>query len=291
MKKIAFIWIFLLCAILLWGCSTRQEQPQITTTTLPIYTFTAQLCQNTDITVGQLVTEEVSCLHDYSLQTKQMRMLESAELIVMNGAGLEDFLELRPDYTICDASAGIDLLCPDSNDDHNEHSEHEHDFDPHIWLAPENAKLICRNIYQTLYQMYPQYTEVFQANLQGLISDLDDLQSYAENTLSTLTTRELITFHDGFAYFAYAFDLTILKAVEEESGSEASAAELIELIKLVEQHRLPAIFTETNGSVSAADIISAETGACVYTLDMGMGEYNYFETMYHNINTIKEALG
>ena len=63
------------------------------------------------------------------------------------------------------------------------------------------------------------------------------------------------------------------------------------MIELTRQHRLPAIFTETNGSTSAAGIIAAETGANVYALDMVMSGDSYFEAMYHNIDTLKEALG
>ena len=79
--------------------------------------------------------------------------------------------------------------------------------------------------------------------------------------------------------------------MEEESGSEASARELIELISLVQEQSLPAVFTETNGSTSAADIIARETGCGLYALDMAMSAEGYFDAMYHNIDTIKEALG
>ena len=92
-------------------------------------------------------------------------------------------------------------------------------------------------------------------------------------------------------YFSARFGLNLLKAIEEESGAEASAAELKELILLVRAHELPAVFTETNGSASAASVISRETGAAVYTLDMAMAGDSYFDAMYHNIDTIKEALG
>ena len=101
----------------------------------------------------------------------------------------------------------------------------------------------------------------------------------------------MITFHDGFAYFADAFGLHILEAIEEESGSEASAKELIRLIEETEHHGLPAVFTELNGSPSAAQVISRETGAKVFALDMAMAGDSYFEAMYRNIDTIKEALG
>ena len=78
--------------------------------------------------------------------------------------------------------------------------------------------------------------------------------------------------------------------MEEESGSEASAAELKHLITLVREHNLPAIFTERSGSTSAAGVIAAETGAKVFALDMAMAGNSYFEAMYHNIDTVKEAL-
>ena len=89
---------------------------------------------------------------------------------------------------------------------------------------------------------------------------------------------------------AQEYGLTILEAVEEESGSEASAAELIHLINLINGHNLPVVFTEINGADSAANIISAETGVNIFQLDMAMAGNSYFESMYHNINTLKEAL-
>jgi ABC-type Zn uptake system ZnuABC Zn-binding protein ZnuA len=109
--------------------------------------------------------------------------------------------------------------------------------------------------------------------------------------LEYLHSRNLVTFHDGFSYLAQAFDLEILHAIEEESGSEASASELIEIINLIEANNIRTIFTESNGSVSAADIISKETNVAVKELDMCMGSRSYFDAMYHNIDTLKEALG
>jgi zinc transport system substrate-binding protein len=82
-----------------------------------------------------------------------------------------------------------------------------------------------------------------------------------------------------------------LRAIEEEAGSEASAAELIELIELTRDHNLPAVFTERNGSPAAAQILSNETGAKEFSLDMAMSGDSWIEAMYQNINTLKEALG
>ena len=284
MKKLLFLLTILL--VFLAGCG-KEKSAQIVATTLPVYEFTNALCEDTGLTVSQLVTEDVSCLHDYTVQVSQMRAVESAQVVVCNGAGLEEFLEdvLDSADNAIDASSGIELSCG-----HDHSDDHHHEFDPHIWLSPANAKMMCKNICNELSVFYPQYAEQFEKNLQVLLGKLDALQAYGETSLADLPCRNLITFHDGFAGFAESFDLHILKAVEEESGSEASAKELIEIISLVQTKKLPAIFTEANGSTAAAEIISRETGAKVYVLDMAISGADYFAIMYRNIDTVKEAL-
>ena len=283
MKK--WIAVMALLSLILTGCAPTAEMAQVAATTLPVYEFTAALCEGTDISVARVVTERVSCLHDYALSVSQVQLVEGAELVVLSGGGLEDFMTdiLEGKHTV-DASAGLDLL-------HSEHDhEHEHESDAHYWLSPECAKQMAQNICAGLSMRYPRNAGVFRANLTALLEKIDALQAYGQEQLSQLHSREMITFHDGFAYFAESFDLTILKAIEEESGSEASAAELIELIEQTRQHQLKAVFTEKNGSVSAAGILAAETGVKVFQLDMAMSGESWFDAMYHNIDTVKEAL-
>ncbi len=290
MKHFSRIMVLVLAVCMLSGCVPTQN-PDIAATTLPVYEFTVRLCQGTGLTVTRLVTESVSCLHDYTLQVAQMRAIESAKTIVISGGGLEDFLHdaLSGGESVIEAAHSMELLCPETEHDHG-HDHHHHDSDPHIWLSPIRAKEMAQNICNGLKEEFPHFSVIFEQNLTVLLSELDALQSYGEAQLKTLSCRELITFHDGFSYFAEAFDLTILKAVEEESGSEAAASELIELIGMVERHKLPAIFTEINGSDAAARIIAAETGAALFSLDMAMSGDSYFDAMYRNIDTIKEAL-
>lgn len=274
------------------GCARTAPPAQIAATTLPVYDFTSRICADTPVTVTRLVTEQVSCLHDYSLNVRQVRAAAAAQVIVISGAGLEDFLgDLLEGENLVDASAGIPLICPEEGHDHDhEEDGHHHEQDPHIWLSPANARQMARNIFDGLSQRYPEYADTMEKNLKKLLLDLEELESYGREQLEDLSSRELITFHDGFSYFAQAFDLTILEAIEEESGSEASAKELIHLITLTREHSLKAVFTEKTGSVSAAGILSRETGCPVYSLDMAMSGDSYFEAMYHNIDTIKEAL-
>ena len=151
-----FFLLLIICLFLIPGCSAPEDPAQIAATTLPVYEFTARICEDTGITVTRLVTESVSCLHDYSLNVRQVKAAEAAEVIVISGAGLEDFLDgiLVPEKLI-DASRGIALILPEEHSHEEEHAhsqddEHNHDRDPHIWLSPANAMIMAENICQAL---------------------------------------------------------------------------------------------------------------------------------------------
>lgn len=304
MKKITILLCALLLLSMLSGCAPVSHV-DIAATTLPVYEFTTRLCAGTPLRTERLVTEKISCLHDYSLKVSQMRTISAADIVVISGGGLEAFLHdaLESATAVVDASEGIPLFEPGAAHEHaNKHTHvhvhdhehehgHHHEHDPHFWLDPHRAQIMCRNICTALQQQYPQYQEIFRKNLDSLVADLEALWQYGHENLSDLKCQDLVTFHDGFAYFADSFGLHILTSVEEEPGSETSAAQLKDLILLVQEHELPAIFVEKNGSSASASVISAETGAACYALDMGMSGDSYFDAMYHNIDTIKEALG
>lgn len=284
MKRIALFLCIVLTASLL-GCSAPPEKADIVATTLPVYEFTTMLCQDTGLTVTRLIDENISCLHDYSLSVNQVRTVEAADVIVRTGGDLDAFME--------DISAGKPVIL--ANDGQRipgaslgRDPDHP---DPHLWTSPILAKVMAANICNGLKKQYPDHTETFEKNLDHLTDELDALLQYGKMALLDLSSRKLITFHDGFFFFANAFDLQIVESIEEEAGSEASAAELKRLITLVRQNDLRAIFVETNGSASAAELIHAETNVPVYRLDMAISGDSYFEAMYGNINTIKEALG
>lgn len=278
-KRIALL---VLCAMLLTACGTTPQTggPTVAATTAPLAQFLEALCENTDIRVDLVISEPVSCLHDYSLTVGQMRTIGAADCLFLSGAGLEEFMAdaLSQAKATVDCSQNLDLL------------ELDGESDPHIWLAPKNAEVMAKNAADGLTALYPQYGDTFRKNLAALIARLEDLQQYGEDALKDLSCRELITFHDGFAYFAGAFDLTILASIEEESGSEASAKSLAEISTLVESHNIPVVFMEANGSTAGAEAIARETGCGLSTLSTGLGGGDYFDILRQNIDAVKEAL-
>lgn len=288
MKRIFALFTAIFICFAAAGCAQLPSGNFVAATTLPVYEITSALCNGTDIGVYRLITDNVSCLHDYTLQVSQMQILEKATAVVMNGAGFEDFLHdaIPAKKSIIDASASIACITGENHDGH----EHSHMHDPHIWLDPKNAIAMSNNIFNGLIDLFPEHAEVFHKNYAAWISKLEELSAFAQDQLKNLKSNNIITFHDGFAYLAQAYGLEVVHSMEEEAGSEASAAELIEVIRLIENLDIPAVFTEKNGSDSAAKIIAAETGAKIFQLDMAISGNSYIEAMYQNIQTLKEAL-
>lgn len=275
--------------LLLSGCGQRAEEDEtfhILATTYPMYLLATDLTAQTQgVEVSLLVNSQTSCLHDYTLTMENMKAIERADLIVMSGAGIEEFMDdalAASDAAVIDCSEGMDLLPPPEHEEHPGH-HHEEEWDPHYWLDPGYFFRARDTLYEALSRYVP---------LSGYVEY--KLPDPAE-LLGELSCPYLITFHDGFQYFAQAHGLTLLKAIEEEEGSTASAAEIKEIVALVKEYDIPAIFVEKNGSRATAEAVSRETGCGIYELNMlmsgdGTGLQPYFDAMKANRTAIKEAL-
>lgn len=304
----------LLTLVLLPGCTkfTPEEEKtlHILATTYPVYLFTTAVVGNTEgVDVELLVNAQTSCLHDYTLTVKDMKAIDQADVIIMNGAGLEDFMAdalAQSNAAVIDCSENVKLLPTLEHAGHDGH-DHEEEYDPHYWMDPRRAAGMMAAISDGLSEIDPDHSDCYFANevsaydqMGGLRQDMD-VALFQILTVTGKPTMEglwncdkLITFHDGFQYFADAFGLELLKAIEEEEGATASAAEIKEITELVKENSIPAIFVEKNGSRKTADAIARETGCKVYELDMlmsgdGEGIQPYIDAIDGNLTTILEA--
>ena len=260
----------------------------IAATTWPVYCLTTAVTGDLEgVEVTPVLNVQTSCLHDYTLTVDDMKALEGADVVVINGVGLEDFMDdalSATDAVVVDASKAIPLLeLPDGSQD------------PHIWMDPDRAAMMVQNITDGLKKIDPDHATEYQDNADVALDTLAACASAGRKALDDLSCRELITFHDGFGYFADSFDLTILRSIEEEEGSEASAKTINEVVDLIESHDLPAIFVEVNGSDATAQAIARETGVEVDTLSMimsgtGQGLEPYLTVLNQNIETVLAAL-
>ena len=292
----------LLALAVLAGCSAPVPEAEgdglhILATTYPVYLFTTAVTEDVEgVSVTLLVNSQTSCLHDYTLTVGNMKAIEAADIIVENGGGLEEFMATaleHSDATVIDCSLGLPLLPAEEHSDHGH--DHGEEHDPHFWMDPMLAARMAERIAAELGELDAPNRARYQENAGATAERLAELCAWAEDVLADCP-RNLVTFHDGFQYFANAFDLHLLMAIEEEDGAAASARELETVISLVTDYQLPGIFVEKDGSSVSARVIAQETGCGVGTLDMlmsgdGAGIQPYLDAMRANLQTVLEVLG
>ena len=262
----------------------------IVTSFYPMYVATLNITQGIDgVTVTNMTKPQTGCLHDYQLMTEDMKTLEKADAFVINGAGMESFLDKvvtqQKNLKVIDASKGIELL--KDGDEEN----------PHVWLSVTDAILQVKNIAEQLKAADPKHADAYEKNANAYIKKLESLKAEMHAALDNVPNKDIVTFHEAFPYFAKEFGLNIISVVEREPGTEPTPAELQATVEQVNKLPVKVLFTEPQYSPSAAETIARETGAKIYTLDpVVTGESDdkainaYIDTMKKNMETLKTAL-
>ena len=291
-----------LLALLVTGCAAQTDgQTTIVTSFYPMYVLTLNVTDGVDgVTVQNMAEQNVGCLHDYQLQTRDMVALEGADALVINGGGMEQFMDkvltLRADLPIIDASEGIDMFPSDEDHDHDAHGHDDHDelYNAHVWLDPNRAIQQVRNIADGLAEADPDHAAAYQQNAERYIAKLTPLDEELKAQLAPFAGAEIITFHEAFAYFADAYHLHVAGVIANEPGEEPSTRDIADTCDLVTELGIKTLFVEPQYPQKAAETIARETGASIYTLDpcvSGDGTKESYETiMRENAKVLTEAL-
>lgn len=290
--------LLLVLSVALVGCSgadkgaeKKSAEPfRIVTSFYPMYVATINITDGVDgVEVYNMTKPQTGCLHDYQLMTEDLKTLEKADAFVINGAGMEDFMdkvtEQQKKLKVIDASRGIELIHDDEGDN------------PHVWLSVTDEIAQVRNIADQLKEADPAHADKYEKNAAAYIEKLTALKNEMHAALDNVPHKDIVTFHEAFPYFAKEFNLNIIGVVEREPGTEPTPTELQETIEQVNVLPTKVLFTEPQYSPAAAETIARETGAKIYTLDpVVTGEATpaakdaYIDTMKKNMKVLQEAL-
>ena len=291
--------LLLVLSVALVGCGGTDKSAEkktaepfrIVTSFYPMYVATINITDGVDgVEVYNMTKPQTGCLHDYQLMTEDMKTLEKADAFVINGAGMEDFMdkvtEQQKKLKVIDASRGIELIHDDEEGDN-----------PHVWLSVTDAITQVRNIADQLKEADPAHAAAYEKNAVAYIEKLTSLKSEMHAALDNVPHKDIVTFHEAFPSCAKEFNLNIIGVVEREPGTEPTPTELQETIEQVNALPTKVLFTEPQYSPAAAETIARETGAKIYTLDpVVTGEATpaaknaYIDTMKKNMKTLQEAL-
>jgi zinc transport system substrate-binding protein len=260
---------------------------RVVTSFYPVYVATLNVADGVEgVEISNLTSPHIGCLHDYQLTAGDARKLADADLLLANGAGMEPFLEKvarqSPGLRVVEVSEGIPLM----------------DGNPHVWVSFEGARRQAANIAEVLAAVSPDRAEAFRANARAYAGKLSALEKTMRDALAPYAGTPIVTFHEAFPYFARDFRLEIAGVIESEPGTEPSARELADTIKLVRARGVKALFGEPQFSDRSAQVIARETGTRVYQLDPVVtgpsapdeARDAYLRAMKSNLAVLQEAL-
>mgnify|MGYP003313566260 CR=1 FL=1 len=285
MKKRICLLAMLLALALLGGCAAADEEKTFVTSFYPMYIFAQNIAADVPgVKIVNLAGESTGCLHDYQLQTGDMKELAKADAFLINGAGMESYLsgvmEAFPELPVVDASVNVPLLesCLEHDHDHGHEEEeeeeeeagedeHHHEVNAHIWLDAENAVIMVRNLADGLIARFPQHEAAICANRDAYIARLLALDAELTEGLANLPRQDIVTFHEAFPYFAGAYGLNVAAVVNRDPEDALSPRTLASLCLTVRELGNPPLFIEPQYEDAAAQTVSRETGAPVFVLD------------------------
>lgn len=207
---------------------------RIVASTFPVYQFTANICAGaSNVNVELLVPAAAGCPHDFALKPADIQKLANADAIVINGAGLEEFLTkplagLKKKPPIIDAGANVPVL-----DDDPQAQDH---VNPHIFASPANACIMVTNIATRLAGMELSNIPLYNKNATEYVARLTKISNALKKIGSEAKNRGIALEHDALAYLAANAGLDIVAVFE----NTASASQLAK-IKTELETRKPAL--------------------------------------------------
>ena len=273
-------------------CPLAAAAETVVTSFYPIWLIALNLTEGIDgITVANLAEPATGCLHDYTLQNSDMVALSKADVLLINGAGMESFLPVVtgafPDLPVVDASAGVLLL--ESDDDGEMNS--------HIWLDPRRVASMADNLAEGLIRYLPDYGQQITDNLASFRDRLLSLdQAFRDQLMQVDELPEVVIFHEAFPYFADACNLPVLLAVDKEPDEDLSTAQLAGILQIIQQNPSLPLIVKSKETDRSVDVVVSETGAPVCELDPittgpDQPSLDYYETiMLQNLQTLLTSI-
>lgn len=257
--------------------------------------------------------------HDWEPAATDIRELESADVFIYNGAGMEHWVESvlesldNQKLTVVEAAKGLTLM--EGTHDHEETAGDEeaaarevsHDkdankddisYDPHVWLDPMNAKAEMENIKNAFVEADPKNQDYYEKNFETYAAEFIKLDQEYREEIAKTSGKDLITAHEAFGYLCKAYGLNQVGIEGLMPDSEPDPSRMDEVIQFAKKHNVKTIFFEELVSPKVAKTIANEIGAKTEVLNPleGLSDEelaagaDYFSVMRENLKKLDDAL-
>ena len=301
---LAFLCMLLVAAFAVTGAFAAEPKVRVLATTYPVYLLTRAVTQTSpDVQVDLLIPAQAGCPHDYALTPKDMQKLSKANVVIINGLGLEAFLE-KPlaaagkKIAVIDSSKGVNAIAEEHDEDHDadhgkadaahkddhnpaaatkghdlEHGhghEHGHDhggLNPHAFSSPLQAAVMARNIGRGLAAAAPDAAKNCPQAADAYAEKLEALGQRLAAVGANAANKNVVALHDGMAYLVRDAGLNLVDVIQEDEEAQPSAARLLDLVKKIKESKPVVLIGEPQYSDKPVLALAAETGVPAVQLD------------------------
>ena len=234
--------------------------------------------------------------HDFEISPADGAAIEGAELILKSGAGLETWLDdalatIGGEDRVVDLSEGIELR-----------ASADGETDPHYWMSAPNAIQMVEHARDALVEAAPDAADGIEQRAGVLIGRLEAVDAEIRELIDEIPPdrRKVVTDHDALGYFIGEYGLEFLGSVfpSLDVSADPSARDIEELVSLIRENDVHAIFSESAVNPQLAEAVAAETGATLsgetlYTDSLGppgSGADTLDGMLLHNARVIHDGL-
>ncbi len=272
-KKITIIIVIILAILLVgfivWKNLNKNNiqddgKLKIVTSFYPIYIIAQNITEGANnIELGNMADVNVGCLHDYTLTTEDMKKVEKADVFVVNGLGMENFIDkvINSNNTmqVIDSSNGIENIIKDDNE-----------TNPHIWTNINNYITQVKNISERLQQIDSKNANIYKENAENYINQLEKLEEEYIQKLEGLKGKKVVNLNEAFEYLGQELQMEMTTIETNHEESTMSAEMMSSIIEKMKNENIQMILVDKNDNKTMAETIANETGAKIYELDSGL---------------------
>ena len=277
-----------------------ENAPKVIASIKPVQSLVAGVMQG--IGKSALLLKGGASPHDYSLRPSDVRAINDAQVVFWIGEDLETFL-LNPlkntkarSVQLMEAP-GVERLAMREGGiwAAHEHQNREHNNDPHIWLDPQNAEAMIRDISTTLAEVDPAHKELYAENATVLVRRLEDLDRELNSRLEPIKDRPYIVFHDAYQYFEHHYGLAAAGSITVSPEQKPGARRIQEIRERIRNTEVVCVFSEPQFEPGLVRVLIENTSARSGVLDplgtqLPEGPDTYFELLTNLAVSLKRCL-
>ena len=292
MKKYLGVWLFL--SLFLAGCSNpwkKDDRLVVVSTIYPLKEIVDQI--GGDKVRSEVLISPGSSEHTYEPKPSDIQKIVQADLVLVVGAGLDDWAKKIAEDSGVDQKKFIDVSQWVELRKYPDSSEEKGKADPHYWLSPKKVQQFFPKITEEMVKADPINKSVYEANSAGLAVDIQKIDEDMRNAIENFKSKDIVTFHEAFGYLTADYGLNIVGTIEPVSGSEPTAEQLQNIIDQIKSLQIKAVFSEPQLSSKVVESIKTDLGIEIGILDpLGgiEGRNTYISLMKYNLFELKRFL-